>query len=137
MKNSAIQKLIESNFETVSGHNEILRQVNVEFMWSLGEEYCFYIDVYSQSKFDENKDIITKLDVRLNNSDKTFEGNYCVDSSNVHFMLEQQYIRSSDILKQKIFRSAPGKFTYIVDEGQGDIEHYIDIQIKEISREIF
>lgn len=137
MKNSAIQKLIESNFETVSGRNEILRQVNVEFLWSQGEESCFNVDVYSQFKNDDNKEIITKLDVRLNNTNKDYEGNYCIEAYHVWCMLEQQYIRNDGILSKKVFRSAPGKFSYYVDEGQGDIDYYIDVQIKEVKREIF
>lgn len=138
MKNSAIEKLITSNFETVLGHNEILDQINVESMWSQGDERCFHVDVCSHPKYEEHKDIITKLEVRLNSSE-IIESDYCVSSENVREMLENQFNgRSNDyVLDQKIIRTAPCKFTYWVSLYDQVEEIEIDIQIKQLKREVF
>lgn len=139
MKNSAIHALIKSNFARTEPGHVILKDsdISVEFL-----EYYFYTHRYKVSVASiaqTNKgelDCYTQLEVLINDTNKD-EGHFCVESSDVREMLQVQFLRHKDKLHEKIFRSAPSKFTFWFTDcdTNEETEEFVDVKIKQISQD--
>lgn len=135
MKNSAIALLIDSNYSRISS-DETIKDINVEFLFSQGLMEVFKVLLYTKSTIGGSQDIITEFDVRINNTDNDYEGNYCVDSNDVMTMLNQQYLKNDDKLTHCI-RTAPGVFTYYLNTKEGIQEENLEVAINQIERNCY
>ena len=141
MKNSAIHALIKSNFSRTEPGHTVLEDndIAVEFLESYFYTHRYKVTIASTAKTNKGElDCFTHLEVFINDTSEE-DGHYCIESDDVRKMLEIQLLRSDDKLHNKIFRSAPSKFTFWFTDGvSGEVEEeFVTVKIKQISQDFF
>lgn len=141
MKNSAIYALIKSNFSRTELSHTVLDDscIVVEFLEYYFGTHRYKVTIASTAITNMGiLDCYTHLEVLINDTSEE-DGHYCIESDDVRKMLEIQLLRSDDKLHNKIFRSAPGKFTFwFTDSVSGEVEEeFVTVKIKQISQDFF
>lgn len=126
MKNEAIAKFVEVNYQSIHWH-ETIKSIDVELIHRDKDSFIYLCKVKSTGNGE--LDIHTTLTIELANYQQlnNFESDYSIQSEEIYAMLEVQSTIMGDEISTKIFRPAPCNFTYWLN----DEEKYLSIYIRE------